>query len=117
MSSYDIDVDGIRGVLETVRPEVETMSEKGSKATSDGNSIEGQCGTATDVAGAFSTLWQTRSEVGTKAANYAGACADAVGIASVQISNEDDLMAENAGSALATAYDGGMDTTQEAVAA
>lgn len=113
MSSYDIEVAGIRGVLETVRPEVETMSEKGGKATTGGNAVEGQCGTAVDVAAAFATLWSSRSEVGTKAADYTGACADAVGIASVQITEQDSLMAENAGSALAVAYDGGMATTQE----
>lgn len=102
MTSFDLDVDGVLEVLEKVWPEADTMSEKGSQATTNGNAIEGQCGTAVDVAAAFSALWSSRSEVGTRAADYAQACADAVGMASAAISDQDDLMDDNAGMALSS---------------
>lgn len=104
MSSYDLDVPGIRSVLEDVRPEAETVSEKGQQAFSDGGAISGQCGTATSVAEAFSEVWSSRSNVGIRAGSYAQACADVVGYAAAQISDEDDLMGQNSSVAAATIF-------------
>lgn len=110
MTSYDVDFGAVLEVLEKVWPEADTMSEKGSGTTTDGNAIEEQCGTATDVAATFSTLWSSRDAVGTRAADYAQACADAVGIASAHFSDEDQQMADTAGNALATATTGALDS-------
>lgn len=107
MSSYDIDVGGIRSVLEAVRPEAESVSEKGQQALSDGDAISGQCGTASSVASAFSGVWSSRSRVGVRAGDYAQACADAVGYASAGISDEDELMGQTAGAAAAQVYASG----------
>lgn len=98
--SYEITPGIIHAVLVDVAADGESLRGSAEMATTAGDNVSGQFGTAADVSSAFSAFWASRNDVGTRIAALVLRKAGCVATAAEAFIDADGEMTDAASTAL-----------------